>query len=326
MLLAALGLAYAWAVATPEIGPAAAPAVAASASPSGESPAQSEKLWTFGFVGDTQLGEGIVDKIFKRLRDANVEFVLHLGDIVDDADSDEQWDYVLGQAAEHQLRLMPVVGNHDRMLAYDDRGEIRFRQYFPKLPETFYRFSHRGLDFLMLNSERSLAPWSEQGRFLAWHLEQHPRTAVVCLHRPVFTCGHRDLGNQYLRRVWLHGPLAGSRASLVLSGHHHYYDRTKSLDGITYVTSGGASHKLYAAETPDDRTAVFRAGVNHFGLVDVFADRLDVRILDIDGKEFDRFSVNRPAAGELASGGRQPPGGIEKVGSRIAEVRTRNAK
>ena len=43
----------------------------------------------------------------------------------------------------------------------------------------------------MLNSERSLAPWTEQGRFLAWHLEQHPHTAIVCLHRPVFTCGHR---------------------------------------------------------------------------------------------------------------------------------------
>jgi acid phosphatase len=137
---------------------------------------------------------------------------------------------------------------------------------------------------------------------LAWHLGRHPRPAIVCLHRPVFTCGHRDLANQYLRRVWLHGPLAGSPPALVLSGHHHYYDRTKSLDGITYVTSGGASHKLYAAETPDDRTAVFKAGVNHFGLVDVFADRLDVRVLDIDGREFDRFSVSRPEGGSRKSG------------------------
>jgi hypothetical protein len=39
-------------------------------------------------------------------------------------------------------------------------------------------------------------------------------------------------------------------------------------------------------------------------LVDVFADRLDVRVLDIDGREFDRFSVNRPEVGEMASGGR----------------------
>ena len=189
---------------------------------------------------------------------AKVEFVLHLGDIVDNAEIDEQWDYVLNQAARYELKLMPVVGNHDRMLAYGDRGEIRFRQFFPELPETFYRFSHRGLGFLMLNSEHSMAPWSQQGRFIDWQLEQHPHTAVVCLHRPVFTCGHRDIGKQYLRRVWLHGRLAGTEAALVLSGHHHYYDRTKPLDGITYVTSGGASHKLYGPETPDERTAVFR--------------------------------------------------------------------
>ena len=94
------------------------------------------------------------------------------------------------------------------------------------------------------------------------------------------------------------------KSALVLNGHHHYYDRTKSLDGITYVTSGGASHKLYGAETPDERTALFRAGANHFGLVDVYADRFDVRVLDDEGKEFDRFSVNRPEARELASGGR----------------------
>lgn len=292
LLLAALAVLYAWAVATPEIGPAAAPALTSAAHQSADQAVQDDPLWSFGFVGDTQLGEGIVDKIFSRFKDAQVEFVLHLGDLVDNADIDEQWEYVLDQAARHELKLMPVVGNHDRMLAYDDRGEIRFRQYFSRLPETFYHFSHRGRDFLMLNSERSLAPWSEQGRFLDWHLEQHPRTTIVCLHRPVFTCGRRDLGNQFLRRVWLHGRIAGSDVSLVLNGHHHYYDRTKQLDGITYVTSGGASHKLYGPETPDDRTAVFRAGVNHFGLVDVLADRLDIRVLDVEGGELDRFSVD----------------------------------
>lgn len=294
LLLFAAALAYACALATPEIGPAAAPAFVPSDSQAAPADGQGKKLWSFGFVGDTQLGEGIVEKIFRQFRESEVEFVLHLGDLVDDADREEQWRFVLDQATEHKLRLVPVVGNHDKLLAYDDAGEIRFRQYFPELPETFYRLSHRGVEFLLLNSERSLAPWSEQGRFLAWQLEHHPGISVVCLHRPVFTCGHRDIGNQYLRRIWLHGPLADSQVTLVLSGHHHYYDRTRSLDGITYVTSGGASHKLYGAETPDERTALFRAGVNHYGLVDVFPGRLDVRVIDVDGKEFDRFSLAVP--------------------------------
>jgi predicted phosphodiesterase len=274
--------AYVWAIATPRID-----------EPKILPPPAGEKLWSFGFVGDTQLGEGIVEEVFDRFEKADVEFVLHLGDIVDDAASDEQWDEVISAARRHKIRLRPVVGNHDRLLGTSDRGETRFREFFAELPDTFYRFSHRGLTFVMLNSERSLMPGTEQGRFLTTELGSLASTSIVCLHRPVFTCGHRDLANQFLRRVWLHSRLVGTPARLVLAGHHHYYDRTKPLDGITYVVSGGGSHKLYPAAATDRTTAAFRAGVNHYGLVDVYADRLDVRILDLDAHEIDRFAVER---------------------------------
>ena len=39
------------------------------------------------------------------MRDANLEFVVHLGDLVDRGDSDEQWEYVLGEAARNRLRI-----------------------------------------------------------------------------------------------------------------------------------------------------------------------------------------------------------------------------
>jgi hypothetical protein len=222
--------------------------------------------------------------------------VLHLGDIVDDATSDEQWNEVLSAVRRHKILLRPVVGNHDRLVGTSDRGETCFREFFPDLPETFYRFSHRGLTFVMLNSERSFIPGSEQASFLASELEALSTTAVVCLHRPVFTCGHRDLANQFLRRLWLHARLKGTPARLVLSGHHHYYDRTKPLDGITYVVSGGGSRKLYPAAPADPTTAAFRAGINHYGLADVYPDRLAVRVLDLDGHEIDRFFVERAAS------------------------------
>ena len=282
VVLAAAGSAYAWAVASPEIGQATTATTTASPS----------KLWSFGFIGDTQLGEDIIDAAFRQLHEARVDFVLHLGDIVDNAADDDQWRAVLDKAGEYQLRLRPVVGNHDHLP--DERGEIRFRQFFPELPDTFYDFDYRGLQFVMLNSERSLAPWSEQGNFLAEKLQAAGNPTIVCLHRPVFTCGHRDWANQALRRVWLHGRLKDTSTLLVLAGHHHYYDRTRPLDGITYVTSGGGSKKLYPAETPDATTAVFHAGVNHYGVVDVFADRLEVRVLDLNGETIDRFHLALP--------------------------------
>ena len=261
------------------------------APPEFDAAASSPKLWSFAFIGDTHEGRGITDRIFAKMRDADLEFVVHLGDIVDRGDSDEQWEYVLSTAAQNRLRLMPVVGNHDKEKCYDDRGEIRWRQYFPHLPRTFYHFRHRGLNFVVLNSESFPLPGSEQAKFLAWQLAHHPGPTIVCQHRPVFTCSGRDWANMYLFRLWTHGALKGSDATLVLTGHNHYYERSKPLDGITYVVSGGGAPNLYKAETPKDHTALFDAGRNHYGLVDVYADHLAIRVLDLDDRVIDTFSV-----------------------------------
>ncbi len=280
ILLVAFGSGYALTIVTPEIGEVYVATESDTA-----------KLWTFGFVGDTQLGAEIAPVIFRQMREANVEFALHLGDMVDEATSDAEWDQLMAAAAGEQIRLMPVVGNHDRLGDRFDHGETRFAQYFPHLHGTFYHFRHRGLNFLMLNSERSLMPGSEQDRFLRWQREHHPGPTIVCLHRPVFTCGRRDPVGVMMRRLWVHRSVRDSDVLAVLSGHNHYYDRTRPLDGVTYVVSGGGSPKLYGAEKPDATTAKFVAGRNHFGLVDVYRDHVTVRAVDIEGHEFDRFDI-----------------------------------
>lgn len=288
LALLALGT-WVHSAATPQIG---APVVL--------SPSSNPPLWSFGFVGDTQNGVGIVEPIFASLAAAKVEFVLHLGDIVENAEDDDEWRFVVDQARRNGLRLMPVVGNHDRLSDGLDRGEKQFRRFFPETPGVYYAFEHKGLEFLMLNSELSFAPWSDQGRFAKERLDQARRPTIVCLHRPIFTCGPRDLAWQWVRRVWLHGNLAESRVPLVLAGHHHYYERSNPLDGVTYVVSGGGSRKLHGAEKADERTARFRAGANHFGLVDVYADRMEVRILATSGEELDRFSLAIPKSADFA--------------------------
>ncbi len=279
-LIVAAAAIWAWVVATPDVAPL----------PVLDSPRQ-PKLWSFGFVGDTQNGAGVVEPIFAAFARERVEFVLHLGDLVENAESPGQWSTLIAEADRHNLRLLPVVGNHDKLREYGDSGGIRFRQFFPGLPDTYYHVSHRGLNFVMLNSEQSLAPLTAQGHFLGWHLKHHPGTTIVCLHRPVFTRGERDLANQWLRRLTLHGRLAESDAVLVLAGHHHYYDRTHSLDGITYVVSGGGSRKLYSAEPEHPHSARFVSGVNHFGMVDVYSNQIEIRVLGVDGHTIDGFAI-----------------------------------
>ncbi|HEY1599781.1 MAG TPA: metallophosphoesterase [Pirellulales bacterium] len=280
LLVLCAGIGWGWAVVTPTI-----------SEPVDYSSTPGEKLWSFAFVGDTHEGRGITDRIFAKMREANLEFVVHLGDLVDRGDSDEQWEYVLAEAAQNRLRIMPVVGNHDKEKCYDDRGEIRFRQYFSHLPRTFYHFRHRGLNFVMLNSERLPLPGTEQASFLRWQLARHPGPTIVCQHRPVFTSSHRDWANMYLFRLWTHGGIKDSDTTLVLTGHNHYYERSKPLDGITYVVSGGGAPNQYATENPQATSAKLTAGRNHYGLVDVYADHLNVRVLDLEDQLIDTFTV-----------------------------------
>lgn len=279
-LVAALG--YAWAVVTPEVGE---PFVAAQ-------PPVGKPLWTFGFVGDTQQADDRLDPLMSKFESHDVEFVLHLGDMVDEASSDLEWDRLTQAALKHRVRLMPVVGNHDVRTDYADDGTSRFRQYFPDLPNTFYHFRHRGVNFLMLNSERSFAPGSEQAKFIQFHLARQPGTAIACLHRPVFTADTRDTPAMFNRRLWLHGALKGSDTVAVVTGHNHYYDRTKPLDGISYVVSGGGGGASRESPKPRDYTAALHAGECHYGIARVYDDHVAVEIVTLDdGRTLDTFAL-----------------------------------
>ena len=272
---------YVWTVVTPEIGEPAAVETRAGATP----------LWSFGFVGDTQLADDRLDPLMQRFESHDVEFVLHLGDMVDESTSDLEWDRLVAAAVKHRVRLMPVVGNHDVRRDYDDDGSIRFRQDFPDLPNTFYHFRHRGVNFLMLNSERSFMSGGEQASFVKWHLEKHPGTTLVCLHRPTFTVGDRDVPSMISRRFWLHGALKGTDVAAVFSGHNHYYDRTKPLDGITYIVSGGGGGPGRDAAEPADFTAALKSGRMHYGIGRVYEDRIVVEVLDMEGARLDEFAL-----------------------------------
>lgn len=273
---------FAWTVAVPEVGKP----VEFAGAPRGE------PLWTFGFVGDTQQADDRLEPLMATLEKHDVEFVLHLGDMVDEATSDLEWDRLTAAALKHRIRLMPVVGNHDVRRDYADDGSSRFRQYFPDLPNTFYHFRHRGVNFLMLNSERSFAAGSEQAEFLKWHLEWNPGTAIVCLHRPTFTASDRDRAAMFNRRVWLHGAVRNGDVVAVLSGHNHYYERTKPLDDVTYLVSGGGGGALRSVEEKgNDHTAAIVGGKNHYGLGRVYDDRIVVELRTLDDERLDEFAL-----------------------------------
>jgi hypothetical protein len=94
------------------------------------------------------------------------------------------------------------------------------------------------------------------------------------------------------RRLWLHGALKQSDAVAVVAGHNHYYDRTKPLDGLTYVVSGGGGGASRESPKPRDFTAALHAGDCHYGIARVYDDRIAVEITALDdGRTLDTFAL-----------------------------------
>ena len=84
-------------------------------------------------------------------------------------------------------------------------------------------------------------------------------------------------------------------------GHNHLYCRYAPVDGVTYITTGGAGGPLYTGSysTWPGATMVALAQVYHFCIVDVEADAVSVRALDMNGNrlDYDTFGgtpSNRP--------------------------------
>lgn len=77
---------------------------------------------------------------------------------------------------------------------------------------------------------------------------------------------------------------------LVLSGHDHDFQRSKRMNGVTYVVSGGASE---ARRTGRADFTAFSASWHHFVDIAVFDDRLLLRAVNQDTRVFDEVWLAR---------------------------------
>lgn len=114
------------------------------------------------------------------------------------------------------------------------------------------------------------------------------RWRIVMLHHPPYSAGYQGSRGD-VRRAF--APLFERYGvQLVLSGHDHDYQRSKPINGVTYVVSGGAAGTRRTGE--DDFTAVSFSWHNFVELA-VFHDRLVIRAVNQDVRVADE-AVLRP--------------------------------
>jgi len=255
---------------------------------------------TFAALGDNGSGGrqamAVATELARTYRAAPFGVVALLGDICYYGPIQKRFDDVfrkpLGPLIDAGVGFELAIGNHDGNLDYSQAGleEIEAELALLGTPGRYYTTTHGPVDFFYLDSSvPSLSGVNGAGQ-LAWLDDVLARSTnqwrVVCMHHPPFSSGYHGSALHVRERVV--PILERHRVDLVLAGHDHHYERTRPIDGVTYVVSGGGCKRTPVGRS--DFTAVADS-ILEFLHVEVDGDRLSARCIQPDGHVADRFEL-----------------------------------
>jgi len=248
--------------------------------------------FTFVALGDSRTGHGDHRLVIRAAAERAPDLVINTGDVVE-AGFPEEWQTFFGivGALAASVPVLVSFGNHEAVA-----GHKMYDAYFPCYqpgPVGSHSCVHEfGSAFVVvLDTEATL---DQIGWVRQLLVTRRNAFVIVVLHQPLFTFSRHQPRRDW--RTLLHPVLVEYDVELVLQGHNHIYERFE-VDGVTYVTTGGAGAPRYEIEGSYDRSeARHRKAADrrlHFVVAQVAANRADLEAVDArTGAVFDRFSVH----------------------------------
>ncbi len=263
--------------------------------------------YSFTVIGDTQRNPVITAKVAKLMWERRPNFVLHMGDVVDNGADKKQWTDDLFKSCQDLFARVPVypcIGNHEK-------NHSNYYKYFslPK-PEYYYSFKYGNAEFFSLDTNKPVDPESEQYKWLDKSLAASDAKWKVCYHHhPCYSSDSDDYGNTEkvnstygaIKHKHLIALYEKHNVDLAMNGHIHLYERTHALraskvdskTGVTYVTSGGGGGGLESFEpTPSFFKNQGRVDF-HYCYFAVHGGTMDCKVFDSNDRMFDQFTLKK---------------------------------
>ncbi|MCZ7636171.1 MAG: metallophosphoesterase [Verrucomicrobia bacterium] len=272
-----------------------------------------EPAWAFGILGDTQRNPDVTRRCAEGLFGLRPNFLLHLGDVVDDGFAKSQWVFDLFEPCARlfaHVPVFPVIGNHEKNAHW-------YYDYFSlPAPEYFYTFTYGNAQFFMIDSNKDCGPGSEQYRWLDQALAASRATwKFTAHHHPCFSSDEDDYGDQWkgkpgrdytwgdsnVRRLV---PLYEKHGvDIAFAGHIHSYERTWPIlqmtinqeKGVRYIVSGGGGGGLEQAAPQRSWFTVHVQRGHHYCFAAVQDRTIEFKAYDLEGRLFDTFQLTKPA-------------------------------
>jgi len=249
-------------------------------------PGQDEPV-RFVVIGDTGSGSAAQQAIARRMGAEPFDFIVHLGDLAYEEGSAEQLQTRFFEVYKDYLSfapVFPVIGNHDRRTR---NGGPYLEAFVLPPPERYYSFNWGDVHIVALDTTGG---YKEQIEWLKHDLSANrQRFTIVVGHHPMYTGSIRGPHLALRKRFW--PLLAFYQVNLVVMGHEHHYERFARRSGIIHIVSGGGGGRL--TRIYSKASTVVTRTVHHFLVFEVSKNKLTMRAIDIEGKEFDRIELER---------------------------------
>jgi 3',5'-cyclic AMP phosphodiesterase CpdA len=185
-----------------------------------------------------------------------------------------------------------VLGNHDIRTANGEQ-QLAYRPFGMK--GRFYSLRQGLVEFFCIDTNVN-ADWARQ---LPWLSQSLARSSapwkVVVGHHPVYSSGF--YGNDQVAQRRLAPLFRRYGVALYINGHEHHYERSKPIDGTTYLVVGGGGAYL----RPVQPSAQSARAISRFSFAELEAHRdgLTITAWDAQGQRLDRALILPP--GQLVS-------------------------
>jgi hypothetical protein len=267
--------------------------------------------WAFGILGDTQRNPDVTRKCAEGIFALRPNFMLHVGDVVDDGYAKHQWVFDLMDPCARlfaHVPVFPVIGNHEK------NSHFYYDYFHLPEPEYCYTFTCGNAEFFMFDSNKPCDPGSEQYQRMEKALAAS--TAVwkfAAHHHPCFSSDEDDYGDNHkgsLKEPFTQGdqnarhlvPLYEKYGvDVAFAGHIHSYERTWPIlnlsinqqKGVRYIISGGGGGGLESAAPQRAWFSIHVQRGHHYCFATIHDRTIQFKAYDLEGRLFDTFELTK---------------------------------
>ncbi|MHA1278060.1 MAG: metallophosphoesterase [Candidatus Helarchaeota archaeon] len=245
---------------------------------------------TFTFIafGDTRSDSQAHHAVINQISNYDFDFLVHTGDLVNEGGDTTDWRtfFNIEDTVISCKQFIPAIGNHEYPFwFYDSTFALPGK-------EDYYRVDYGNARIFVLNTETDI--YGEQYEWLVKNLEETAQDTLVdwtfaVFHRPPYSSGSHG-SRLKVRERWC-GIFEKYNVDLVFNGHDHSYERTRPINGVVYVVTGGGGAPLYGVSNSSWTAA--STNKYHFCVIDIKDDRLKFYAVDTAGVVFDSLLIDK---------------------------------